>query len=89
MEVSAIEAMAAAGIAEITPIAPAEASGITDLKAVAASAGLQMIETSQEARMAEPEPIVVQPRKPRTRKPAAPVPAEPLQQVETRPGGEA
>ena len=80
---------AAAGIAEITPIAPAEASGITDLKAVAASAGLQMIETSQEARMAEPEPIVVQPRKPRTRKPAAPVPAEPLQQVETRPGGEA
>lgn len=80
---------AAAGIAEVTPIAPAGVPDTVDLKAVAASAGLQMIETSEEARRAEPEPIVVQPRKPRTRKPVAPVSIEPLQQVETQPGNEA
>src|SRR5690606_16971944 len=78
---------AAAGIAEVTPIAAvAPSSEPIDLKAVAASAGLQMVETSEEARLAEPEPIVVQPRKPRTRKPAPPVSGEPLEQVETRPG---
>src|SRR5690606_15890670 len=80
---------AAAGIAEVTPIAAASAPEPVDLKAVAASAGLQMVETSQDARRAEPEPIVVEPRKPRMRKAAAPIAAEPLQQVETRPGDEA
>ncbi len=76
---------AAAGIAEVTPIAPQPGEPI-DLKAVVASAGLQMIETSEEALRAESEPIVIPPRKPRTRKPAPPVSNEPLQQVETRPG---
>ena len=80
---------AAAGIAEITPIAQASVPSVAELKAVAASAGLQMIETSPEARHAEPEPIVVQPRKPRTRKAPPPVAAEPLEQVETRAGGDA
>ena len=58
------------------------------LKAMVAQAGLQWVETSSDRIDAEPYVTVPSPRVARQRKPRPTIVAEPLQQVETRPGGE-
>jgi ribonuclease E len=69
------------------PIAPVELPK-AELEQILAGAGLQWVETVARPAAAEAPAEVPPPRAPRTRRPRSAPVSEPLQQVETRSGGE-